>query len=193
MLQVLALAALILAPLGAQAADLVVWWDEAYYPQEDEALKEIIAAFEQGTGKQVEVTFYPDSELPTKIDAAIEAGQPPDFAYGGWVSENIARWAFNDRLVDLTDTIGSFVNLFDAQALDSVTLANGKTGKEACTGCPLAARLTTSTFGKSPWRRLGLPSTTFRRSGIRSGPSGATRSSRQCARSQAATTSGASA
>ena len=84
--------ALVLAPLGAGAADLVVWWDEAYYPQEDEALKEIIAAFEQASGKRVEITFYPDAELP-KIDAAIEAGRPPDFAYGGWMSENIARWA----------------------------------------------------------------------------------------------------
>ena len=26
--------ALGLAPLGADAADLVVWWDEGYYPEE---------------------------------------------------------------------------------------------------------------------------------------------------------------
>ena len=52
-------AALLLAPLGAQAADLVVWWDEGYYAQEDEAVAEIIAAFEQETGKQVELVFYP--------------------------------------------------------------------------------------------------------------------------------------
>jgi multiple sugar transport system substrate-binding protein len=142
-------AALATAPLGATAADLVVWWDEGYYPQEDEALKEIIAAFEQESGKHVEVTFYPDSELPTKIDAAIEAGQPPDFAYGNVVSDDIARWAFNDRLVDLTDTLGSFANLFDAQALDSDSFANGTPGNKACTGCPLAAGLTTSTSGQA--------------------------------------------
>ena len=52
-------AALIMAPLGARAADLVVWWEEGYYPQEDEAVREIIAAFEQETGKQVELVFYP--------------------------------------------------------------------------------------------------------------------------------------
>jgi hypothetical protein len=33
-----------------RAADLVVWWQKVAYAQEDEALREIIAAFEQGGG-----------------------------------------------------------------------------------------------------------------------------------------------
>jgi multiple sugar transport system substrate-binding protein len=52
-------AMLAIAPLGAKAADLVVWWEKGYYEQEDEAVREIIAAFEQETGKQVELAFYP--------------------------------------------------------------------------------------------------------------------------------------
>ncbi len=51
---VLALA-LALAPLGARGADLVVWWEKGFYPQEDQAVQEIIAAFEQKTGKQIEL------------------------------------------------------------------------------------------------------------------------------------------
>ena len=74
--------AIVLAPLGARAADLVVWWDKGLYPQEDEALREIIAAFEQKTGKQVELVFHPQTELPDKLVAALEAGRPPDFAFG---------------------------------------------------------------------------------------------------------------
>jgi hypothetical protein len=35
-------AALIMAPLGAQGADLVVWWDKGFYPDEDAAVAEII-------------------------------------------------------------------------------------------------------------------------------------------------------
>jgi hypothetical protein len=34
-------AALVMAPLGATAADLVVWWNEGYYTQEDEAIRDI--------------------------------------------------------------------------------------------------------------------------------------------------------
>ena len=31
-------AALAMAPLGAKAADLVVWWEKGFYAQEDEAV-----------------------------------------------------------------------------------------------------------------------------------------------------------
>ena len=51
-------AVLAIAPLGARAADLVVWWEQGYNPEEDAALRETIAAFEQDTGKQVELVFY---------------------------------------------------------------------------------------------------------------------------------------
>ena len=44
-----------MAPLGAKAADLVVWWEEGVNPEEDAAVREIIAAFEQETGKQVDL------------------------------------------------------------------------------------------------------------------------------------------
>jgi ABC-type glycerol-3-phosphate transport system substrate-binding protein len=50
-------AMLAMAPLGARGADLVVWWDEGFYPEEAEAVREIVAAFEQETGKQVEARF----------------------------------------------------------------------------------------------------------------------------------------
>jgi ABC-type glycerol-3-phosphate transport system substrate-binding protein len=48
-------ALVVLVPLGVRAADLVVWWDEGYYAEEHEAVEKIIAAFEQQTGKQVEL------------------------------------------------------------------------------------------------------------------------------------------
>jgi ABC-type glycerol-3-phosphate transport system substrate-binding protein len=50
--------------------------------QADEAVAEIVAAFEQQTGKQIELAFYPQAELPDAIAAALEAGEPPDFALG---------------------------------------------------------------------------------------------------------------
>jgi ABC-type glycerol-3-phosphate transport system substrate-binding protein len=79
---VLVALALILAPLGAHAADLVVWWEEGFNPEEDSAVREIVAAFEQGSGKQVELVVHPYPELPLRIvgetphpDAACQAGQ----------------------------------------------------------------------------------------------------------------------
>jgi multiple sugar transport system substrate-binding protein len=125
------------APLGAQAADLVVWWDEGYYAEESEAVAEVIAAFEQGSGKQVELVLHPQAELPDKIVAALDAGRPPDFAFGFDLTEYDARWAFEDRLVDISDAIGHFSDLFDPDALASVTWRNATTGQKAVYGLPM--------------------------------------------------------
>jgi hypothetical protein len=48
---VLLSAAIVMVPLGAKAAGLVVWWQEGWCPEEGRA----VAAFEQGTGKPVEL------------------------------------------------------------------------------------------------------------------------------------------
>jgi hypothetical protein len=43
-------AALLMAPAGAKVDNLVVWWGEGFYPQENEAFREIVTAFEQTSG-----------------------------------------------------------------------------------------------------------------------------------------------
>jgi multiple sugar transport system substrate-binding protein len=133
-----ALAAMLaMAPPGAQAADLVVSWHEAHHAEEDEALAEVVAAFEQETGKQAEATLLPLAEQPPYIEAALEAGRPPDFAFGFWLSTHIPRWALEDRLVDLTGTIGHFSNMFDPNQLDRAVLLNARTGQKALYGLPM--------------------------------------------------------
>jgi ABC-type glycerol-3-phosphate transport system substrate-binding protein len=50
----------LLATFGpASAADLTIWWEEGYYPEEDKAIKAVITDFEQASGKDVELTLYP--------------------------------------------------------------------------------------------------------------------------------------
>ena len=120
---------LAMAPLGAKAADLVVWWNEGYYAQEDEAVREIVAAFEQKTGKEVALVLHPEQELPDQLVAAVEAGRPPDFAFSVVNTQHDEQWAYDGRLIDLTDTVGHFTDLFDPDALAAVTLLNATTGR----------------------------------------------------------------
>jgi multiple sugar transport system substrate-binding protein len=130
-------AALAVAPLGARGADLVVWWEKGFTAGEDEAVREIIAVFEQDSGNEVELVQYAQEEMPGEIEAALEAGVPPDFAFGLDASEFAPVWAFDDRLVDLTDTVGHFSDLFDPAVLDHVVLMNGKTGRKALYSVPM--------------------------------------------------------
>jgi multiple sugar transport system substrate-binding protein len=131
-------AALILAPPSARAADLVVWWDEGFYPGEDDAVREIIAAFEQANGKEVELVLHPDNELPDKVVAALAAGEPPDFLFGNLVAWQ--QWAYEDQLVALGDALGPALDLFDADAIAAATLLNGRTGERSLYGLPMGRR-----------------------------------------------------
>ena len=123
-------AAIILAPLGARAADLVVWWEKGWYPQEDEAVKEIVAAFEQETGKQVELVVDPQGKLVSDLVAALEAGRGiPDFVFTVTETQPYEQWIYEGRLVDLTDAVGHSSGLFDPDALERVTLLNATSGQ----------------------------------------------------------------
>jgi multiple sugar transport system substrate-binding protein len=149
--QVIALAAaLIFAPLAAKAADLVVWWNEGYYPEEDDAVREIVAAFEQKAGKQVELVLHPEQELPDKLVAAVEAGRPPDFAFSVGNTQHDEQWAYDGRLVDLTDAVGHFSDLFDPDALKAVTLLDATTGRRGLFLLPVGF----STHHAHVWKSL---------------------------------------
>ena len=98
--------------------------------EEDEAVREIIAAFEQKTGKQVELVLDEQEGLASDLVAAIEAGRPPpDFVFTFHCIQHYEQWAYEGRLVDLTDAVGHFSDLFDPYVLDRLTLLNGTTGR----------------------------------------------------------------
>jgi multiple sugar transport system substrate-binding protein len=95
--------AMSLASPSAHGADLVVWWEKGFYEQEDEAVAEIIAAFEQESGKEVELLQVAYDETRARADVALEAGLPPGFLLA---REEAPVWAYEDQLVDLTEALG---------------------------------------------------------------------------------------
>jgi multiple sugar transport system substrate-binding protein len=128
---------LTLMPPGAKGADLVVWWEQGFYPEEDKAVQETIAAFEHQTGKSVELVFHDQADLPDKAQAAIDAGQPPDFLFGLLVDFKIGPWAHDDRLIDLTEALGPLASMFDPDVLEASMLLNGRTGARALYALPV--------------------------------------------------------
>ena len=62
--------------------------------------------------------------------AALEAGRPtPDFVFTVAETQPYEQWIYEGRLVDLTDAVGHFSDLFDPDALERATLLNGTTGR----------------------------------------------------------------
>jgi multiple sugar transport system substrate-binding protein len=138
---ILLAAALAIAPLAVRAADLVVWWEGGFNPEEDQAVKEIMAAFEQKTSKQVELVQHSQNEMPAKVLAALEAGHPPDFLFGTVTEFYHGQWAYEGRLIDLADALGPLAAQFDQDALGRATKLDGTTGRRGLHALPMG-RLT---------------------------------------------------
>ena len=173
--------ALVLAPLGAEAADLVVWWTEGFYPEEDAAVAELVAAFEDQTGTKVElVPIRPDAEAEVK--AAVAAGQPPDFLGG--------LGGTGTSLTSGPTRIGSSTSTKPSVLFGSCSTRICWRMPRCSTGAPAARPLRAADGAHyPPHPRLaeplgagGLHPAISPRSGRRSGRSGATGSSPQYAK-----------
>ena len=69
-------------------------------------------------------------ELLADLVAALEARRhTPDFVFTVVDISHYERWAYESRLVDLTDVIGHYSGLFAREALDSQTVVDGTTGR----------------------------------------------------------------
>src|SRR3954452_20097542 len=124
-----ALCAALAAPVAAQET-LVVYWTKGFYPQEDKALDDMIAKFQQKTGVKVELSRYSPQESVPKAVAALDAGTPPDVAYGDVFDFQVAgKGAAEGRLEDLSDILTPMKASFLPVTLDTVYLLNEKTGK----------------------------------------------------------------
>jgi multiple sugar transport system substrate-binding protein len=122
-------AVLMLVPLGAWATDLVVWWSEGRHSEEDAAVKEMIAAFEARTGKDVALVLHKEDEITDRTEAAVESGRPPDFVFSQLTIWRADQWAYEGRLIDLTDAVGPFASQFDRDALERGTMLDRATGR----------------------------------------------------------------
>ena len=91
-----------------------------------------------------------------KVQAALEAGRPPDFLFGLVADTGLDQWAYEGRLVDLTDAVGPLASLFDADALDASTLLNGRTGKRALYTLPMGRATNHIHVWKSLLERAGF-------------------------------------
>ena len=68
---------------------------EGFDPEKDAAVREVIAAFERETGKQVDLEQPSQSDIAAKALAAVADGQPPDFLLGTNMDYFFGQWAEN--------------------------------------------------------------------------------------------------
>jgi multiple sugar transport system substrate-binding protein len=137
-------AALIAAGLIASGSaiaqeKLTVWWGKGFYKAEDDALYAAIKKFEAANPAiKIDLSLYAPQEMIPKSVAALDAGNPPDVAYGDVYDFQVtAKWAYEGKLEDVSAMIDPIRSKFEPAALATTNLFNNTNQKKAYYAFPV--------------------------------------------------------
>src|SRR5258705_12705599 len=89
---------------NAAATTAEVWWAQGFVQEEDVAFKKAVADYQKASGNTIELSIMPFAPLRQKIVSAVTSGVVPDL-FPNQPGEIIALYAWDDKLVDVTDVI----------------------------------------------------------------------------------------
>ncbi len=93
---------------GSVEGKVTVWWSKGNTDAEDVAAQAIVDAWSEETGSEVELVFMLNEELPTKLSAAVQAGNAPDIAYSPAADAQLfPSLAANGHLADVADVVAA--------------------------------------------------------------------------------------
>src|SRR5262249_34286361 len=134
---------------NAAAKTAEVWWAQGFVPEEDVAIKKIVADYEKASGNVIDLSITPFAPQRQKIVAAMTSGVVPDF-FPNNPAEIIALFAWDDKLVDVSDVIATQREEFTETALANCYCYSNVTKKRSFYGVPY----TTATLPNHVWKPL---------------------------------------
>src|SRR6266496_1429920 len=94
----LATAGALARPYSANAAATTaeVWWAQGFVPEEDVAIKKVVADYQKASGNTIDLSIMPFAPLRQKIVSAVTSGVVPDF-FPSNPLELVALLAWDDK------------------------------------------------------------------------------------------------
>jgi multiple sugar transport system substrate-binding protein len=120
---------------NAAATTAEVWWVQGFVPEEDVAIKKIVADYEKASGNTIELNIAPFGPQRQKIVAAVTSGIVPDM-FRNSPDEIIALYAWDDKLVDVTDVVETQKEEYTETALLNTYCYNNVEKKRSFYGVP---------------------------------------------------------
>src|SRR5712664_3357349 len=126
---------------NAAATTAEVWWAQGFVQEEDVAFKKAVADYQKASGNTIELSIMPFAPLRQKIVSAVTSGVVPDI-FTNNPGEIIALYAWDDKLVDVTDVVETQKSQYSETALQTAYCYNRAEKRRSYYGAPytLAAR-----------------------------------------------------
>ncbi|HTW52818.1 MAG TPA: ABC transporter substrate-binding protein [Stellaceae bacterium] len=120
---------------NAEAKTAVVWWVQGFAEEEDVSIKQIFADYEKQSGNTLDYSIVPFAPHRQKVISAITSGEVPDLTIAN-PAEIVAIYAYQDKLVDLSDVVETQKHEYSETALNSANAYNSVAKKRAFYGVP---------------------------------------------------------
>src|SRR5262245_41986672 len=120
---------------NAAATTAEVWWAQGCVPEEDAAIKKVVADYQKASGNTIDLSIMPFAPQRQKIVAAVQSGIVPDI-FPSNPGEIIALHAWDDKLVDVTDVMETQREEYTEAAILTAYCYNNVTKKRSFYGVP---------------------------------------------------------
>jgi multiple sugar transport system substrate-binding protein len=120
---------------NAAAKTATVWWTQGFAQEEDVSTKKVIDDYEKASGNKIELSIIPYAPERQKIISAVTSGDVPDVITANQ-SEIAALYAYQDKLVDVSDVVETQKAQYSQTGLLSANCYNSVTKKRSYYGVP---------------------------------------------------------
>jgi multiple sugar transport system substrate-binding protein len=123
---------------NAQAKTATVLWVQGFVKEEDEAFKNLVAAYEKASGNKIDYSLIPFGPAMQKIVAGLTSGDTPDIMFHDIADQAVVpQNTWNDKLLDVSDVVETQKSHFHPTALLASTYYNNVTKKRGFTYVPI--------------------------------------------------------
>ena len=134
---------------NAAVTTATAWWVQGFAEEEDIAFKKVVADYEKASGNTIDYSIIPYAPMRQKIVSAVTSGVVPDL-FQNTPGEIIALYAWEGKLVDVTDVVETQREEYTDTALLTVRCYNNVEKRRSFYGVPY----TVDVFTNHVWRSL---------------------------------------
>ncbi|MGB3292645.1 MAG: ABC transporter substrate-binding protein [Phormidesmis sp.] len=119
---------------------MVVLWDKGYVPEEDDAIKKVVADWQAQGGFPINLSFYNSGETAPKTLRASQAGRPPDVLFAAKSAYPVSDW--EGKLADVTDVVAPMGDSYTPDALQAAKIYGSEKAQDRYYAVPLSQATT---------------------------------------------------